>query len=158
MESMGMQVILLVAQFQTIRVFIFFLYQGLSVVQGWSRKTETAKIAMQCWAALGGGSGIEYEILKTNPILEAFGDAKTSRNNNSIRFVIASIAARHFAGTKSTKLCEAQLQSFCLHGQDQKLRYLLNSWLERKMRMVLIFWSCRTLKKIDTAFKCISNV
>ncbi|GFQ02214.1 myosin-1 [Phtheirospermum japonicum] len=35
-------------------------------------KTETAKIAMQYLAAMGGGSGIEYEILKTNPILEAF--------------------------------------------------------------------------------------
>ncbi|KAG5153273.1 hypothetical protein JHK84_029745 [Glycine max] len=35
-------------------------------------KTETAKIAMQYLAALGGGSGIENEILKTNPILEAF--------------------------------------------------------------------------------------
>ena len=50
-------------------------------------KTETAKIAMQYLAALGGGSGIEYEILKTNPILEAFGNAKTSRNDNSSRFV-----------------------------------------------------------------------
>ncbi|KAH9771777.1 Myosin-1 [Citrus sinensis] len=50
-------------------------------------KTETAKIAMQYLAALGGGSGIEYEILKTNPILEAFGNAKTSRNDNSSRFM-----------------------------------------------------------------------
>ncbi|KAK4776584.1 hypothetical protein SAY86_005272 [Trapa natans] len=50
-------------------------------------KTETAKIAMQYLAALGGGGGIEYEILKTNPVLEAFGNAKTSRNNNSSRFV-----------------------------------------------------------------------
>nr|KJB20766.1 hypothetical protein B456_003G163500 [Gossypium raimondii] len=50
-------------------------------------KTETAKIAMQYLAVLGGGSGIEYEILKTNPILEAFGNAKTLRNDNSSRFV-----------------------------------------------------------------------
>ncbi|CAN0888253.1 VIII-1 [Linum grandiflorum] len=49
-------------------------------------KTETAKIAMQYLAALGGGSGIEDEILKTNPILEAFGNAKTLRNDNSSRF------------------------------------------------------------------------
>lgn len=50
-------------------------------------KTETAKIAMQYLAAVGGGSGIEYEILQTNPILEAFGNSKTSRNDNSSRFV-----------------------------------------------------------------------
>lgn len=54
-------------------------------------KTETAKIAMQYLAALGGGSGVEDEILQTNPILEAFGNAKTSRNDNSSRFVSRSL-------------------------------------------------------------------
>ena len=50
-------------------------------------KTETAKITMQYLAALGGGGGLEDEILQTNPILEAFGNAKTLRNDNSSRFV-----------------------------------------------------------------------
>ncbi|KAK7824784.1 oligopeptide transporter 4 [Quercus suber] len=47
-------------------------------------KTETTEIVMQYLIALGGGSyGIESEILWTNYILEAFGNAKTSRNDNS---------------------------------------------------------------------------
>lgn len=50
-------------------------------------KTETAKAAVQYLAALGGGSGIDDRIPQANVILEAFGNAKTSRNNNASRFV-----------------------------------------------------------------------
>ncbi|XP_027098118.2 myosin-1 [Coffea arabica] len=73
-------------------------------------KTETAKIAMQYLAALGGGSGIEYEILKTNPILEAFGNAKTLRNDNSSRF--GKLIEIHFSETG--KIAGANIQTFLL--------------------------------------------
>ncbi|XP_043688998.1 myosin-2-like isoform X2 [Telopea speciosissima] len=73
-------------------------------------KTETAKVAMQYLATLGGGSGIEYEILQTNCILEAFGNAKTSRNNNSSRF--GKLIEIHFSRTG--KICGAKIQTFLL--------------------------------------------
>ncbi|XP_027362944.1 myosin-1 [Abrus precatorius] len=73
-------------------------------------KTETAKIAMQYLAALAGGSGIEYEILKTNPILEAFGNGKTFRNDNSSRF--GKLIEIHFSETG--KISGANIQTFLL--------------------------------------------
>ncbi|PPE02177.1 hypothetical protein GOBAR_DD00775 [Gossypium barbadense] len=77
--------------FMTLRVVAGFWRSVDCPMLGWAQKvgtkTETAKIAMQYLAVLGGGSGIEYEILKTNPILEAFGNAKTLRNDNSSLFV-----------------------------------------------------------------------
>ncbi|TKY66586.1 Myosin-2 protein [Spatholobus suberectus] len=77
-----------------------------------SGKTETAKIALQYLAALGGGGSwaIENEILQINCILEAFGNAKTSRNNNSSRF--GKLIEIHFSSVG--KICGAKIQTLLL--------------------------------------------
>nr|CCA16885.1 unconventional myosin putative [Albugo laibachii Nc14] len=53
-------------------------------------KTETVKIMMNHLASISGGGErgtlVIEQVLRTNPLLESFGNAKTKRNDNSSRF------------------------------------------------------------------------
>ncbi|KAL6757024.1 P-loop containing nucleoside triphosphate hydrolase protein [Haematococcus lacustris] len=73
-------------------------------------KTETTKKAMQYFATLAGGTGVEGQVLETNPILEAFGNAKTLRNHNSSRF--GKLIQIHF--NSSLHICGACIKTYLL--------------------------------------------
>ena len=70
--------------FSSLSLLVTFLYSG----ESGSGKTETAKIAMQYLTSVGGeNSEMACKVTQSSCILEAFGNAKTSRNCNSSRFV-----------------------------------------------------------------------
>ena len=95
-----------------------------------SGKTETCKYLMQHLAALsaevaGGGvveggrlraaGGIERQVLESNPILEAFGNAKTVRNDNSSRFgKFIQLRFRDGKGQGMMQLCGGAVFTYLL--------------------------------------------
>eukprot|EP01133_Synstelium_polycarpum_P008413 gene8413-9895_t len=85
-------------------------------------KTETTKFLLQYFAAMGEKRGqsvqetldnnnIEAQVIKSTPILEAFGNAKTLRNDNSSRF--GKFIQIHFDKTKGT-IIGANLETYLL--------------------------------------------
>jgi len=67
---------------------IFFYHTG----ESGSGKTEAARISLQCVVLAGDGSSgagaIRERLTQAGTLLEAFGNAKTMRNDNASRFVI----------------------------------------------------------------------
>ena len=72
---------------------LFFSFPSAHCVSGESGagKTVAAKFIMNYITKVSGGGDavqrVKDVILQSNPLLEAFGNAKTVRNNNSSRFV-----------------------------------------------------------------------
>ena len=83
-------------------------------------KTETTKVVLQFFSALSGdtkGDAVQRVLLECNPVLEAFGNAKTLRNNNSSRFgkwveVHLDASGAIIGGSVSTYLLEKSRIAF----------------------------------------------
>lgn len=74
-------------------------------------KTEATKQCLMFFAEVAGSvSGVEQNILLANPILEAFGNAKTLRNNNSSRF--GKLISVHF--DNHMRICGADTINYLL--------------------------------------------
>ena len=74
-------------------------------------KTEAAKIILSYLAAGDTQNNLSKQVLDTNPILEAFGNAKTLRNDNSSRF--GKFIEIHFDSV-SLKLLSARILNYLL--------------------------------------------
>ncbi|KAG7396124.1 hypothetical protein PHYBOEH_002779 [Phytophthora boehmeriae] len=76
-------------------------------------KTETVKIMMNHLASISGGgqqgTKVIDQVLKSNPLLESFGNAKTKRNDNSSRFGKFAQLQFDSVGQLVGALCETYL-------------------------------------------------
>uniref|UniRef100_A0A2K5H7N6 Uncharacterized protein n=1 Tax=Colobus angolensis palliatus TaxID=336983 RepID=A0A2K5H7N6_COLAP len=107
-------------------------------------KTENTKKVIQYFANIGGTGkqttdkkgSLEDQIIQANPVLEAFGNAKTTRNNNSSRF--GKFIRIHFGTTG--KLAGADIESYLL----EKSRVISQQAAERSYH---IFYQILSNKK-----------
>ncbi|KAK7859494.1 myosin-4 [Quercus suber] len=101
----------------------------------------TQPMVMQYLTALGGGSyGIESEILWTNYILEAFGNAKTSRNDNSSRL---------FSKRKLIDIHFTSLGKICVSFKQSRVMQLVNGERSYYVFYQLFAGASSVLKDID---------
>ncbi|KAF3813902.1 hypothetical protein GH733_017934 [Mirounga leonina] len=113
-------------------------------------KTENTKKVIQYFANVGGtgkqssdGKGsLEDQIIQANPVLEAFGNAKTIRNNNSSRF--GKFIRIHFGTTG--KLAGADIESYLL----EKSRVISQQATERGYHIFYQILSNKKPELIET--------
>ena len=120
-------------------------------------KTESTKHVMKFLAVAGAGgtfssgqqTGVEQQVLASNPLLEAFGNARTLRNDNSSRFgkfielqfngsrgAIAALASGDgLSELNNLRLCGARIQTYLL----EKIRVTDQQEGERNFH---IFYQC----------------
>ena len=92
---------------------VFETSESQSVVisgESGSGKTENTKFVLRQLTQKSAEKGVDKAILQTNPILEAFGNAKTLRNNNSSRF--GKLINIYFSS--STQICGANIYTYLL--------------------------------------------
>jgi hypothetical protein len=84
----------------------------------------------------GGGESIEHQVLQSNPILEAFGNARTIRNDNSSRFG----KYINIAFTETGRLVRASVDTYLL----EKVRLLHQAPGERNFHVFYQFLEAAT--------------
>ncbi|XP_055547303.1 myosin heavy chain, muscle isoform X18 [Wyeomyia smithii] len=115
-------------------------------------KTENTKKVIAYFATIGASTkkdestekkgSLEDQVVQTNPVLEAFGNAKTVRNDNSSRF--GKFIRIHFTG--SGKLAGADIETYLL----EKARVISQQTLERSYHIFyqMMSGSVKGLKEI----------
>ena len=106
-------------------------------------KTVSAKFAMRYFASIAGsdGSNIEDRVLASNPIMEAIGNAKTVRNDNSSRFgkYIQILFDRRVTGGPASAIMGGNMRTYLL----EKSRVTYQSEGERNFHVFyqLVNWA-----------------